>query len=256
MHWKIEMIARGEPQVALRGTWTILRFFGSGDVAVVEAQSNCVHAGGGRYCNRHAFIFEVANQRVVAVREYMDTLYASEVLGTAGDGPGSFAPPAWNAPIPAVNRTEKLALALWEPLAVNDVKGFGAPFASDGTWWTDTGTDRALGAFDRLNLPPLSYPLHGRIPIWAKLEAMREGRTAGPRRPSLRVTPLRIVSQGDLAALEAESYCELLNGRIYQNRYAFVVEACADGIREVREYADTLHIAQTFSRAPAAIEER
>jgi len=244
---KLELLEREDPSVPGPGRWTVLRSFAAAGTAILEVQSDCAAAGGMRYANRHAFVLEATDGRIVAVREYLDTLYAADMLGAGCRGERRVAPPPADVPpIAPAGRTEELALALWEPLAANDVDGFGAPFAPEGTWWTDTGAARALGAFERLNLPPLSYPLHGRIPIQAKLDAMRAGRSASPSRPSLRVTPLRLVSQDDLAALEAESYCELPSGRVYQNRYVFVFEAGAAGIREVREYADTLHIADVF----------
>ena len=44
-----------------------------------------------------------------------------------------------------------------------------------------------------------------------------------------------------LVAVEAEDP-PLANGRVYQNRYVFVIEVGDTGIRQVREYCDTLHI--------------
>lgn len=54
----------------------------------------------------------------------------------------------------------------------------------------------------------------------------------GPDR--VHVTPGPLSVEGLLAALEDEGYCELRNGRVYENRYVVVIEAHEDGTHQVR----------------------
>ena len=57
----------------------------------------------------------------------------------------------------------------------------------------------------------------------------------------LRVTPKGITAEGDRVAVEAESYGETANGKVYNNMYHFLVEVRGGKIQAVREYLDTIH---------------
>jgi ketosteroid isomerase-like protein len=62
----------------------------------------------------------------------------------------------------------------------------------------------------------------------------------------MRVTIKGVTAEGDRVAIEAESYGELTNGRVYNNQYHFLIEVREGKIQNIREYADTLHARQTF----------
>ncbi|WP_368680346.1 nuclear transport factor 2 family protein (plasmid) [Rhodococcus opacus] len=63
---------------------------------------------------------------------------------------------------------------------------------------------------------------------------------------SIKLTPHTFTVQGDRVAVEAESYAEILNGRVYNNRYHFLI-LCRNGkIASVREYLDTEHVTEVF----------
>jgi ketosteroid isomerase-like protein len=256
MEAKLEIVSRAAPTAFPQGLGrrVVSRVFGTDDAALVEAEGDALHVSGKRYRNRYALVIDVDEGGITSVREYLDTLHAEDVFG--GDRlsrPVAAPMPAAVQPLVPASRAEDLALALWEPLASADVDGFGALFAAGGTWWTDSGTDRDAGSFDRVNGAPGTWPLHGVVPIDAKLDAMRARLASGYTGATLRVTPVRMFSEGDLVALEAEGYAELSNGRIYQNRYAFVIEAGDGGIHQVREYCDTLHVIDaTGAVAPTA----
>jgi len=49
-----------------------------------------------------------------------------------------------------------------------------------------------------------------------------------------------------LVAVEAESYAELHNGRLYRNSYHFLFELEDGKIKLIREYLDTQHVIDTF----------
>jgi uncharacterized protein len=62
----------------------------------------------------------------------------------------------------------------------------------------------------------------------------------------LRITVKSVVAEGDRVAVEAESYGELVNGKVYNNQYHFLVELQGGKIQAVREYCDTLHAKDVF----------
>ena len=57
----------------------------------------------------------------------------------------------------------------------------------------------------------------------------------------LKLTPKGITAEGDRVAVEAESYGQHANGKVYNNQYHFLIEVRNDKIQAVREYLDTLH---------------
>ena len=57
----------------------------------------------------------------------------------------------------------------------------------------------------------------------------------------LKITPKGITAEGDRVAVEAESYGEHANGKVYNNRYHFLIEVRGGKIEAVREYLDTIH---------------
>jgi ketosteroid isomerase-like protein len=57
----------------------------------------------------------------------------------------------------------------------------------------------------------------------------------------LKMTVTGAIAEGDKVALEAESYGELSNGRVYRQSYHFLLEFRDGKISAVREYLDTQH---------------
>ena len=60
----------------------------------------------------------------------------------------------------------------------------------------------------------------------------------------LSITPKAMVAEGDKVAVEAESYGEFPNGRVYNNEYHFLVVVRDGKISAVKEYLDTMHTAE------------
>ena len=60
------------------------------------------------------------------------------------------------------------------------------------------------------------------------------------------LTAKGITAEGERIAVEAESYAELNNGRIYNNEYHFLFTARDGKIFGVREYLDTMHTNDIF----------
>ena len=64
----------------------------------------------------------------------------------------------------------------------------------------------------------------------------------GPMTPNgIRLTPTAFTAEGDRVAVEATSYAEMVNGKIYNNEYHFLIEVRDGKIQAVREYLDTMH---------------
>ena len=59
---------------------TPARMIAEGGTVAVEAESFATLANGRIYNNRYHFVFEVSGDKVLLVREYMDTLHAWEVF--------------------------------------------------------------------------------------------------------------------------------------------------------------------------------
>lgn len=60
----------------------------------------------------------------------------------------------------------------------------------------------------------------------------------------LRITPTSIVAQGDKVCVEAKGTATTGAGREYNNRYHFAFEIRDGKIQAVREYLDTLYLAE------------
>ncbi len=63
------------------------------------------------------------------------------------------------------------------------------------------------------------------------------------KRPSV-ITILGVTAEGDRVAIEAEGYAELVNGKIYRNRYHYLFLFQDGLVRESRLYNDTAHAAE------------
>ena len=62
----------------------------------------------------------------------------------------------------------------------------------------------------------------------------------------LRLTPSGMTAEGNKVAVEAESYGEFLNGRVYNNFYHFLLEFRDGKIAALKEYLDTQHTVETL----------
>ena len=87
---------------------------------------------------------------------------------------------------------------------------------------------------------------HSKAEMKRIFELMNE-RTRKP----MTFTPKSMIAEGDQVALEAESYAELTNGRVYNNRYHLKITMRGGKLANVREYLDTQHVYDTWF-APAS----
>lgn len=92
----------------------------------------------------------------------------------------------------------------------------------DATWWVSGGIDGMSGSYDKEGFGKL---IAGVADVYVA---------------PLRITPTSMVAEGDKVAVEADSYAELKNGRIYDPRCHFLFGVAPDGrIATVHEYLDT-----------------
>lgn len=136
------------------------------------------------------------------------------------------------------------AVRLLAALDANDADGVRRCFAPDGTWWVDTGLDRAAGVLDVDPGDERPWPLHGLMSAQAKCDLLRSvpERFPGGVRQHVR----RAFAGGAVAVLEVEGDGLFLGERPYRNRYAFVLTVRDGAVSSLREYLDTAHSAAVF----------
>jgi hypothetical protein len=124
-------------------------------------------------------------------------------------------------------RTVREYLAHFKRAAIPDLL---EAMSEDATWWI-------LGK-------PQLFPGAGTKSkadmerIWGSLFShMKEG---------LEMTVIGMVAEGDKVAAEIRSHADLTDGRVYENQYHMLFTLRQGKIVEVREYADTLLIADMF----------
>ena len=126
----------------------------------------------------------------------------------------------------STEQNRKVADRLFACLTDGDVAGALATMTDDVTWLAPGRRELlpAAGIYKKERLARLFNAMLGQL----------KGR-------GLRMTLKGAVAEGDKLALEAESYGELTNGRIYNQHYHFLIEFRDGKICAVREYLDTQH---------------
>lgn len=123
---------------------------------------------------------------------------------------------------------KKLVTAFLADFTRGDVDALAGHLADDATWWVAGSLKGLSGTSDKKT--------------WtAGIAGLSAGFPGG-----LRLTPLAFTAEGDRVAVEAESYGELANGRVYDNRYHFLFVVRDGKIVEAKEYLDTDHARATF----------
>ncbi|HEY5856640.1 MAG TPA: nuclear transport factor 2 family protein [Aldersonia sp.] len=113
--------------------------------------------------------------------------------------------------------------------STGDVDGILDCLHPDATYWVSGQIEGMSGSYDKERFGEL---LRGVTSIY------KEG--------ALQITPTSAIAQGDRVAVEAQSYGELTNGRIYRNQYHFVFDIADGKIIHVKEYMDTKHTYDIF----------
>ncbi|GAA5063697.1 nuclear transport factor 2 family protein [Nocardia callitridis] len=113
--------------------------------------------------------------------------------------------------------------------STGDVEQILATLHAEATYWVSGSIDGMSGSYDK-----------------QELRALLGGVTSVYTNGALEITPNSAIAQGNRVAVEATSYAELKNGKVYQNRYHFLFEIRDGQIFSVKEYMDTKHAYDTF----------
>lgn len=113
--------------------------------------------------------------------------------------------------------------------STGNVPAIIAAMAPDGSWWVSGKLDGMSGSYTAAGLAPLL-----------------EGAKAGYKARALRITPTGMIAEGDMVAVEADGFAELLDGRVYDCQYHFLITIRGGKIGDVKEYMDTQHAKETF----------
>jgi ketosteroid isomerase-like protein len=109
-----------------------------------------------------------------------------------------------------------------EIFSEGDVEQTLGALTDNATWWVSGGIDGMSGSYDKDSFGKL---IAGVADVYAA---------------PLRITPTSMVAEGDKVAVEADSYAELKDGRVYDPRCHFLFQVAPDGrIALVHEYLDT-----------------
>lgn len=120
---------------------------------------------------------------------------------------------------------KKIVLGLFENMSAGKID-LAMDHLSDSATWTVMGD-------------PKTFPLAG-TKTKAQLAALLVG--VGPVFPKgVKIIPKGLTAEGDRVALEAQSYGEHVNGKVYENKYHFLFIVRDAKVQTVREYLDTIH---------------
>lgn len=122
----------------------------------------------------------------------------------------------------SIEINKQIVRNFWKAFSDCDFDTALALLADDSTWWV-AGDFPISGTYSKAQFEALVKELMGELP------------------QGVRVTPKSMTAEEDRVAMEAESYGERKNGKIYSNRY-HILHVIRDGkLFVVREYMDTKH---------------
>lgn len=125
----------------------------------------------------------------------------------------------------STEQNKAVAIGLFARFTASDIAGVMDTMTEDATWLIPGKPDAspASGLYTKERISGLFHTMLGRL------------------KSGLRMEVKSAISEGDKVALEVESHGELTNGRIYDQRYHFLLEFRDGKICAVREYLDTQH---------------
>lgn len=125
----------------------------------------------------------------------------------------------------SAEENKKIVLSFFENFSAGKAEAALAQMADTATW-------TVMGR-------PDSFALAGTKTKAQFAELLKGLGAAMPK--GLRLTPTALTAEGGRVAVEAESYGEHTNGKVYNNQYHFLIEVQNGKIQAVREYLDTIH---------------
>lgn len=123
----------------------------------------------------------------------------------------------------SLDDNKRLVRRFWEAFSTKRLQEAFDLLADDATWWI-AGDLAISGTYSKAKFVELSSGILTEFP------------------GGVQVTPTVLTAEDDRVAMEATSYGERTNGRLYQNHYHFQ-HVIRDGkILAIREYMDTDHV--------------
>lgn len=129
-------------------------------------------------------------------------------------------------------QTQRVVADFIEAFSRGDAAGVEQALADDATWWIMGAVDGISGTQEKALFVQMFVELS---------KAFTTG--------AVSMKPLAWTIQGERAAVEAESYGELIAGGVYANKYHFLFTVRDGKIASVKEYSDTEHLRETFGAA-------
>src|SRR5688572_26435976 len=130
-------------------------------------------------------------------------------------------------------QNKKIAQELFARFTAGDVAGVLQLMSDDATWSIPGKPEQlpAAGTHSKQRVGKVFHRMMEQIP------------------KGLRMTVMGMIAEGDRVAVEVESYGELRNGRVYDQKYHFLIVFRDGKISAVREYLDTQHAFATWVQA-------
>jgi uncharacterized protein len=122
-----------------------------------------------------------------------------------------------------------LVARFFETFSTGDVPAIMSALAADGSWWVSGKLEGMSGNYSVAGFGPLLI-----------------GANANYKAGALRITPTSMIAEGNKVAVEAKGYAELLDGRVYDCQYHFLITIRDGKVADVREYMDTQHAKDIF----------
>ena len=120
---------------------------------------------------------------------------------------------------------KKIVLDLFENLSAGKID-LAMAHLSDNATWTVMGDPKTFPLAGTKTKEQLANLLVGVRPVFPK---------------GVQIIPKGLTAEGDRVALEAQSYGEHVNGKVYKNLYHFLFILRDAKVQSVREYLDTIH---------------
>ncbi len=127
-----------------------------------------------------------------------------------------------------IEENKALVARFWAAFTAGRYEEVLGLMADDATWWV-AGTTALSGTYTKAAFADLLAGVTAQAP------------------KGLSVTPTALTAEGNRVAMEAKSYGEFANGRVYQNLYHFLMEIRDGKFTAIREYLDTEHVTATFA---------
>lgn len=123
----------------------------------------------------------------------------------------------------STEENKKIAIGLLENLSNGNIAAVLNAMAESATWWVAGNLPELSGTKSKKEIAELFGNLGSLFP------------------KGLTVTVDNAIAEGDRVAIEAHSYGEAATGRLYQNKYHWLIEVKGGKVQVVKEYMDTLH---------------